>query len=134
MDNILSSTKGGGLIIDYGKNSYSSNSLRAIQDHKFKGLFDNIGEADLSVDVDFSLLMHAFENVITLGPISQSSFLKNMGIETRLDLLVSANPEKCDEISNSVSRLVGTDEKSMGLAYKVMAVITDEKPILPFHL
>lgn len=134
LNKIVSATKGGGLIIDYGKESFSSNSLRAIGDHKFKGIFDNIGEVDLSVDVDFSALKNAFKDQITLGPISQRSFLTNMGIGKRLELLVAANPEKREEITNAVQRLVGTDEKSMGQAYKVMGVTTNDKLIIPFYM
>ena len=122
LNNLLLNSKGGGLVIDYGKNDYSSDSLRAIGDHKFKELFDNVGNVDLSVDVDFSLLSDAFQDLNTFGPIPQREFLLSMGIESRLESLVKCNPTLSDEITKSVHRLIGTDSNSMGLAYKVFAV------------
>lgn len=45
------------------------------------------GTADLTADVDFSYLQRmAQERVATLGPIKQQDFLKNMGIDIRLQV------------------------------------------------
>ena len=45
------------------------------------------GSADLTADVDFSYLRRtAGDAVACLGPVSQRSFLKNMGIDTRLQV------------------------------------------------
>ncbi len=43
--------------------------------------------ADLTADVDFSYLRKMTGNEVTcLGPITQRSFLKNMGIDSRLQV------------------------------------------------
>lgn len=43
--------------------------------------------ADLTADVDFSYLRKITGNQVTcLGPITQRSFLKNMGIDSRLQV------------------------------------------------
>lgn len=64
---ILQESKAGGagIVIDYGHFRPSTASLRAIYKHQFCGLFEHLGEADLSVDVDFQSLMHF------LGPDSK---------------------------------------------------------------
>lgn len=62
---------GAGVFIDYGHFKPSKSSLRAIYKHQFCGLFEHLGEADLSVDVDFQSLMHF------LGPDSKSGSSKN---------------------------------------------------------
>lgn len=62
------SKRGEGIIIDYGHFRPSSNSLRAIYKHQFCSIFDNVGDADLSADVDFQSLMHY------LGPESKNYY------------------------------------------------------------
>ena len=45
------------------------------------------GTADLTADVNFSYLKKIIDNrVTTLGPISQNTFLQNMGITVRLQV------------------------------------------------
>jgi len=63
---------------------------KAFKNHQLVDVFSNVGDADLTADVDFRYLKEAAEscNVCTAGPISQQKFLKNMGIDLRL--MVSA--------------------------------------------
>lgn len=68
------SQRGEGIIIDYGHFKPSSNSLRAIYKHKFCSIFDHMGDADLSVDVDFQSLMHY------LGPESKLTILSLLSV------------------------------------------------------
>lgn len=45
------------------------------------------GSADLTADVDFSYLRRAAGGgVACVGPITQRAFLKNMGIDTRMQV------------------------------------------------
>lgn len=61
-------------------------------------------------------------NVIARGPIAQSEFLSNMGIEVRLaNLLRQATTEEdAQSLISSFQRLVAPDE--MGTTYKVIAL------------
>lgn len=47
------------------------------------------GTADLTADVDFSYLRRMAQGkVASLGPVEQRTFLKNMGIDVRLKVMV----------------------------------------------
>lgn len=53
----LSKTSGGVLIVDYGEFRPGKNTLRAIKDHYLiDTLFNEIGQFDLTADVDFSMI------------------------------------------------------------------------------
>lgn len=57
--------------------------------HKLHDVLIAPGTADLTADVDFSYLRRmAQEKVATLGPIKQQTFLKNMGIDVRLKVMI----------------------------------------------
>lgn len=57
-----------------------------------------VGSADLTADVDFSLLRRVAtsgDRVCVFGPVPQGTFLRQMGIQTRLEqLLKSVPPEQ----------------------------------------
>lgn len=52
----VSQAGGAALIIDYGQDGPYEASLQAIRQHKFVGLLEEPGSADLSVRVDYSAL------------------------------------------------------------------------------
>jgi len=106
---------GSALIIDYGRASPPyGDSLVAIREHRpVADVLSSAGEADLSVRVDFGALAAAAveaggrggggggtgkgdasspssSSVRTFGPISQSDFLRGLGIAARLEALVEA--------------------------------------------
>lgn len=57
--------------------------------HKLHDVLIAPGTADLTADVDFSYLRRmAQEKVASLGPIKQQTFLKNMGIDVRLKVMI----------------------------------------------
>lgn len=59
--------------------------FQAFKNHKQHDPLSEPGTADLTADVDFDFLKDQVkEKLITFGPVTQSSFLINMGIETRL--------------------------------------------------
>ena len=52
----VSASGGAALLIDYGRNRPYPASLQAIRQHKFCGLLEQPGLADLSAHVDFSAI------------------------------------------------------------------------------
>lgn len=57
--------------------------------HKLHDVLTAPGTADLTADVDFSYLRRmAGGQVASLGPIKQQMFLKNMGIDVRLKVMI----------------------------------------------
>lgn len=60
--------------------------FQGFKSHQLVDVLTNIGESDITADVDFKYLKEVAEGfgVSTKGPISQQSFLKNMGIDVRI--------------------------------------------------
>ncbi|XP_015263942.1 PREDICTED: NADH dehydrogenase [ubiquinone] complex I, assembly factor 7 isoform X1 [Gekko japonicus] len=80
---------GAALIVDYGHNGTKTDTFRGFCGHKLHDVLTAPGTADLTADVDFSYLQRmAQKRVATLGPIRQQDFLKNMGIDIRLQVLL----------------------------------------------
>ena len=77
---------GGALMaVDYGHSGEKEDTLRSFSNHLQVHPLASPGEADITCDVDFSLIKGCVpDSVITYGPVPQSFFLKNMGIELRL--------------------------------------------------
>lgn len=58
--------------------------------HKLHDVLIAPGTADLTADVDFSYLRRMVQGrVASLGPVTQQMFLKNMGIDVRLKVMIS---------------------------------------------
>lgn len=49
------------MLIDYGRNRPYPDSLQAIKQHKFCGLLEQPGRADLSAHVDFGAIRYVLE-------------------------------------------------------------------------
>lgn len=63
------------------------NLIQAFRKHEQCNPLMNIGEADLTADVDFSALKKKVTpKLITLGPVTQRQFLKQMNIDIRLEV------------------------------------------------
>lgn len=59
--------------------------LQAFRKHQQVDPLISPGAADLTADVDFSYIRNAvIDKAVTFGPVSQSYFLRNMGIDMRL--------------------------------------------------
>ena len=56
--------------------------------HRLHPVLEAPGSADLTADVDFSYLrkMAARRGVACLGPLPQRDFLRNMGVDTRMQV------------------------------------------------
>ncbi|CAH0480785.1 unnamed protein product [Peronospora belbahrii] len=121
----ISQSGGGALIVDYGYDHPSELSLRGIKKHEFVSVLREPGDVDLSIDVDFATLRRfatAEANIRSFGPVGQGVFLKNMGIEHRLAMLLqnTESEEAQQDLVSSYERLV--DAEQMGTIFKVMAL------------
>uniref|UniRef100_A0A3Q3X4M2 Protein arginine methyltransferase NDUFAF7 n=1 Tax=Mola mola TaxID=94237 RepID=A0A3Q3X4M2_MOLML len=77
------------LIADYGHDGTKMDTFRGFKGHQLHDVLSSPGSADLTADVDFSYLRRmAGGGVACLGPVSQRTFLKNMGIDSRLQVLL----------------------------------------------
>eukprot|EP00798_Chlamydomonas_sp_ICE-L_P016656 gene16656-22908_t len=65
------------------------------------------------------------------GPVSQSHFLRTLGIETRLQKLQQScsTPSQAAELAAAVQRLLEDGPKGMGYTYQVMAITHRAMPI-----
>ena len=113
---------GGALFIDYGyviqKNQ---DTLQSIMNHKFNNLGDNIGKADITSLINFSLYKRYFnyKNLHVENILTQSEFLQKMGIVERFKI-VSKKMNISDK-SNLYSRLKRLiDPNMMGENFKVI--------------
>lgn len=136
---------GAALLIDYGQDGPYENSLVAIKDHEFVDILSEPGKVDLSAYVDFEAMRHGVSNaspsseVKMHGPINQSVFLKALGIDSRLHMLVeSSDDEKQKEsLVAGYKRLVGEttdvgEPQGMGSRYKVIAISEASNPPIAF--
>ena len=72
------------LIIDYGYSQPTSgDTVQAVKQHRFAGLFEAPGEADLTAHVDFSAsIQQAKElNLTAYGPMPMGEWLLRLGLE-----------------------------------------------------
>ncbi|XP_008311834.1 protein arginine methyltransferase NDUFAF7, mitochondrial isoform X2 [Cynoglossus semilaevis] len=84
----ISEEGGAALIADYGHDGTKTDTFRGFKGHQLHDVLKSPGSADLTTDVDFSYLRSmAGESVTCLGPIAQRMFLKNMGIDARMQVL-----------------------------------------------
>lgn len=80
---------GAALIADYGHDGTKTDTFRGFKGHQLHHVLDSPGSADLTADVDFSYLRRmAGDGVSCLGPVTQRTFLKNMGIDARMQALL----------------------------------------------
>ena len=87
---IIKKNKGGILLIDYGyTSSRGMDTLQSLKRHNRNDLFESVGKADITHLVDFSLLKRFFKmkNLFSTKIVTQSFFLKKLGIIERAELL-----------------------------------------------
>ncbi|XP_069625573.1 protein arginine methyltransferase NDUFAF7, mitochondrial isoform X4 [Ranitomeya imitator] len=85
---------GAALIADYGHSGDKTDTFRGFRAHQLHNVLEDPGTADLTADVDFSFLKRIVGNsVVSLGPIEQQEFLKNMGIDVRMKVLLENNKD-----------------------------------------
>lgn len=110
------------LCIDYGYESGQGETLQAINKGEYSNPLLHIGESDLTCHVDFSAIKNIAlsKGLGVSGPISQGSFLTNLGIEARFNALKNQNPTQTAQLNAAHSRL--THPQQMGSLFKVLAV------------
>ena len=117
---------GAALIIDYGHlRSDAGDTFQAIARHTFTDPLKAPGQADVTAHVDFQALARAAEDVGARvhGPVTQGTFLKRLGIDTRAAALMQkATPEVSADISAALKRLTDTGRAGMGSMFKVLGI------------
>ena len=97
------------LIIDYGKMNQIGDTIQAVLNHKPVDAWSSAGEADISHWVDFKSIKRTTEKVGArfIGPVTQSHFLKQIGIKERAqNLAKSDNPQHNRAVFAAVDRLI----------------------------
>jgi SAM-dependent MidA family methyltransferase len=114
---------GAALIIDYGHMELRSGStVQALKAHKKVDIFTHPGDADITAHVDFELLAQvAVDNGADLmGLQYQGEWLRQMGIDTRMEALQRRNPKQGQVIKRQRDRLV--EDNQMGTLFKVLGI------------
>ncbi|MDA9209962.1 SAM-dependent methyltransferase [bacterium] len=122
--NLIKKNDGGILIIDYGYLDLKMHeTLQAIKNHKYSNILEDIGDSDITYNINFSLFKKFTEQFDELNSIisNHKKFLTSMGIVQRAEIISENIPfsEKSD-LFYRIRRLI--DEKQMGELFKVMLI------------
>ena len=132
----LAASGGCALAIDYGHGEAGTgDTLQAVRDHRYTGVFETPGEADLTSHVDFSALARAAAaSGAQVWPLlSQSRFLLGLGLLERAGALGAGKTQKRQqEIGEAVNRLAGDGEGQMGNLFKVLGLSSPAIAVAPF--
>jgi NADH dehydrogenase [ubiquinone] 1 alpha subcomplex assembly factor 7 len=116
---------GAALVIDYGHaESAIGDTLQAVGQHAFADPLTAPGNIDLTAHVDFQALAKAAEAMGANGyrPITQSEFLRRLGIMTRAASLKSKNSDAAAAaIDAALKRLISEGDTGMGVLFKAAA-------------
>ncbi|XP_063352357.1 protein arginine methyltransferase NDUFAF7, mitochondrial isoform X2 [Pelmatolapia mariae] len=115
---------GAALIIDYGHNGTKTDTFRGFKGHQLHDVLASPGSADLTADVDFNYLRRmAGGGVACLGPVTQRTFLKNMGIDTRMQVLLRncSDPSTRKQLISSYNML--TNPAKMGERFHFFSLL-----------
>ena len=121
---LIEKNDGGMLVIDYGyADSKMHETLQAVNNHKYSNLLENIGDSDITYNINFHSIEKFINQFKEINSIftNQKKFLTSMGILQRAEI-VSKNItfSKKADLFYRVRRLI--DEKQMGELFKVMLV------------
>ena len=124
ISNIIKKNKGGILIIDYGYlNKKMKNTLQAISNKKYSNILENIGNSDITHNINFYLFKKIISKIGGLKEniTTQKKFLIKMGIKERAEI-ISRNKTFMmkSNIYYRLNRLI--NEKLMGNLFKVMFI------------
>ncbi|KAM4633942.1 protein arginine methyltransferase NDUFAF7, mitochondrial [Polymixia lowei] len=130
--NRIAEDGGAALIADYGHDGTKMDTFRGFRGHQLHDVLASPGSADLTADVDFSYLRRmAGDAVVCLGPVSQGTFLKNMGIDTRLQVLL----RNCAEPSGRKQLVQGydmlTNPRKMGERFQFFSLLNHSRVAQP---
>ena len=127
---------GAALFIDYGHaRPGPGETLQAVHRHRQVPVFFRPGEADLTAHVDFNSLAAAMRaaGCDVHGPMAQGDFLRALGLEARLAVLMQrADARRRMILRRGARRIAGDDQ--MGRLFKVLAAVPRGAPAPPpFH-
>ncbi len=114
---------GAALVIDYGHMELRSGStVQALKAHKKVDIFAHPGDADITAHVDFELLQNVAvdHGADLMGLQYQGEWLRQMGIDTRMEALQRRNPRETDTIRRQRDRLA--EDSQMGTLFKVLGL------------
>ncbi len=121
---VIKKNAGGLLLIDYGYTQKKmKNTLQAISNHKFANILKDIGNADITHNINFNLFKRFTERLGGLknNLTTQKDFLIKMGIKQRAEIISkNQNFLRKADIYYRLERLI--DEKQMGNLFKVMLI------------
>ena len=125
---LIKKNTGGLLLIDYGyTDKKMRNTLQTISNHKFANILDNIGNVDITHNINFEFFKNFIKKVggLESNLTTQKKFLIKMGIEKRAEIISKKEifSRKID-IYYRLKRLI--DENQMGNLFKVMLVKNKE--------
>ncbi|KFV97687.1 NADH dehydrogenase [ubiquinone] complex I, assembly factor 7, partial [Eurypyga helias] len=115
---------GAALVADYGHDGTATDTFRGFRNHKLHDVLTAPGTADLTADVDFRYLQKMTEGrTAMLGPIKQREFLKNMGIDLRLQVLLQNSRDTAtrEQLLHSSDMLMNPEK--MGDRFKFFALL-----------
>jgi cyclopropane-fatty-acyl-phospholipid synthase len=98
-------------------------TLQAINNHKFSSILKDIGDSDITYNINFNLYKKFIDQFDDLNSIitNQKKFLTSMGIVQRAEIISENIPfSKKSDLFYRIRRLI--DEKQMGELFKVMLI------------
>ena len=124
ISNLIKKNDGGILIIDYGYlNLKMEETLQAIKNHKYSNILEDIGDSDITYNINFNLFKRFIDQFDDLNFIitNQKKFLTSMGIIQRAEIISENIPfSQKSDLFYRIRRLI--DEKQMGELFKVMLI------------
>ncbi len=116
---------GAALFVDYGHaHPGRGETLQAVQRHRTVSVFHEPGRSDLTAHVDFTAVATAMAKggVDVYGPLEQGVFLRALGLELRLEVLLKrADARRRLILKRGVRRIA--DDDQMGRLFKVLAAV-----------
>jgi len=131
LSTILINQRSSALFLDYGSvHLVPSDTIQAVKNHGKLDVLERPGEVDITSHVQFAEIARiSMENKLTVhGPVSQSDYLKRLGIEVRAEMLKAhATPKQSQDLAVAVQRLTGHNikENEMGALFKVIGLTAD---------
>ena len=121
---IIKKNKGALLLIDYGfTKEKMKNTLQAVSNHKFANILENIGNVDITHNINFDLFKRYINKLggLKINLTTQKKFLLKMGIKQRAEIISkNQNFLKKTDIFFRLNRLI--NDSQMGSLFKVMLI------------
>ena len=121
------------LMIDYGHTAPGlGDTLQAVRRHQPEHPLASPGEADLTMQVDFSALARDVGHIPGVrmdGPVPQAEFLGSLGAVERASRLMAANPARAAMLEAGVARLLSPG--GMGTRFQAVGIRAARLPPLP---